>query len=77
MLIAQVTLLVYKVLNYPPPRNEWIVSKTTKHLPTYALILEYMLLGGVNLELKRLITELQTPLITTKLSSQNNNVLAF
>jgi hypothetical protein len=36
-----------------------------------------MLLGGVNLELKRLITELQTPLITTKLSSQNNNVLAF
>jgi hypothetical protein len=50
----------------PIPRNEWIVSKTTKPLPRYALILEYMLLGGINLELKRLITEFQTPLITTK-----------
>jgi hypothetical protein len=51
----------------PPPRNEWIVSKITKTLPTYyALLLEYMLFGGINLELKRLITNFQTPLITTK-----------
>jgi hypothetical protein len=50
----------------PTPQNEWIVSKTTKTLPTYALILEYMLLGGINLKLKRLIIKFQTPLITTK-----------
>jgi hypothetical protein len=50
------------------PRNEWIVSKTTKTFPTYALILEYMLLGGINLKLKRLIIKFQTPLITTKMS---------
>jgi hypothetical protein len=43
-----------------------IASKTTKMFPTYALLLEYMLLDGINLELKRLITKFQTPLITTK-----------
>ena len=58
---------IKSVKNNPsPPPNEWIVSKTTKTLPTYALILEYMLFGGINLELKRLITKFQTPLITTK-----------
>ena len=61
---------IYSVKNTPPPppppRNEWIVSKTTKTLPTYALILEYMLLGGINLKLKRLIIKFQTPLIITK-----------
>jgi hypothetical protein len=29
-------------------------------------MLEYMLLGGINLKLKRLFTKFQTPLITTK-----------
>jgi hypothetical protein len=57
---------IKSVKNNLSPRNEWIVSKTTKSLPTYALILEYMLFGGINLELKRLITKFQTPLITTK-----------
>ena len=67
VIAAHVTVLVYKVLKInPPPRNEWIVSKTSKTLPTYALILEYMLLDGINLELKRLITKFQTPMITTK-----------
>jgi hypothetical protein len=50
----------------PPPRNEWIVFKTTKIFPTYALLLEYMLLDGINFEPKRLITKFQTPLITSK-----------
>ena len=57
---------IYRVKNNPSPRNEWIVSKTTKIFPTYALLLEYMLLDGINFESKRLITKFQTPLITTK-----------
>jgi hypothetical protein len=52
--------------NNPSPWNEWIVSKTTKIFPTYALLLEYMLLDGINFEPKSLITKFQTPLITTK-----------
>ena len=39
-IVAHVTALVYNVLKItPPPRNEWIVSKTTKIFPTYALLL--------------------------------------
>jgi hypothetical protein len=34
--------------------------------PTYALLLEYILLDGINFEPKRLITKFQTPLITAK-----------
>jgi hypothetical protein len=40
--------------------------KNYQNLPTYAPILEYMLLGGINLKLKHLITKFQRPLITTK-----------
>ena len=40
--------------------------KNYQNLPTYASILEYMLLGGINLKLKHLITKFQRPLITTK-----------
>ena len=40
--------------------------KNYQNLPTYAPILEYMLLGGINLKLKYLITKFQRPLITTK-----------
>jgi hypothetical protein len=32
----------------------------------YALILRHMLLGGINLKLKHLITKFQTPLVTSK-----------
>jgi hypothetical protein len=48
------------------PLDKWTVSKTNKTLPIYALILEHMLLGGINLKLKHLITKFQTPLVTTK-----------
>ena len=40
--------------------------KNYQNLPTYAPILEYMLLGGINLKLEHLITKFQRPLITTK-----------
>jgi hypothetical protein len=47
--------------------------KNYQNLPTYSSILEYMLLGGINLKLKRLITKFQTPLITTKTIFARNN----
>jgi hypothetical protein len=76
IIVAHVTALVYNVLKItPPPRNEWIVFKTTKIFPTYALLLEYMLLDGINFEPKRLITKFQTPLITTKTVDISNKTI--
>jgi hypothetical protein len=36
---TRITVLDKVLKRNPPPQNKWIVSKTTKTLPTYALIL--------------------------------------